>query len=196
MKETIKTRFQLKEWLSYEHKNYGNVSGLRYFFSLGEPAILWKHQKRLRETEYLINSGHKFLALFSRIRLDRIQNRYGIHIPLNCCGKGLKLMHVGPIIVNDHAILGNDCCLHVNVGIVAGGSNGGTPVIGNYVVIGYGAVVLGQTYVADGVAVGANAVVNKDVLEPNIAVAGIPAKKISNHGRSYWAKYGKTVPMS
>ena len=47
-------------------------------------------------------------------------------------------------------------------------------------------VVLGNVTVADNVAIGANAVVNRDVLEENIAVAGVPAKKISNNGAIAW----------
>ena len=68
-----------------------------------------------------------------------------------------------------------------------GGNNGYAPVLGDNIVVGYGAVILGNTHVANGVAIGANAVVNKDVLEENIAVAGVPARKISNNGRNTWA---------
>lgn len=42
--------------------------------------------------------------------------------------------------------------------------------------------------VADNVAIGANAVVCTDIVEENIAVAGVPAKKISSHGRLEWNK--------
>lgn len=38
-------------------------------------------------------------------------------------------------------------------------------------------VFLGGVYIVNGVALGANAVVNKEIMEPNIAVAGVPAKK-------------------
>ena len=61
------------------------------------------------------------------------------------------------------------------------------PKIGNNVVIGVGAVVLGDIHIADGIAIGANAVVNKSFGEPSIAIAGVPAKKISNNGRLTWA---------
>ena len=36
-------------------------------------------------------------------------------------------------------------------------------------------------FIADYVAIGANAVVNKDVTEETVAVAGVPAKKISDN---------------
>lgn len=54
--------------------------------------------------------------------------------------------------------------------------------------VGVGAIILGDVTIADGVAIGANAVVNKSVTEENIAVAGVSAKKISNNGRAEWNK--------
>ena len=190
-KIVIKTKEQLKEWLSYEHQVYGNVSGLRLFCGLGEQAILWKHQKLLRKAEYYTNANKKLLSLLFRIRLNKVQTKYAMHVPLNCCGKGFKIMHVGPILINEKAIIGHDCVVHMNVAIVAGGTDDYAPVLGNNIVVGYGAVILGNTMIADGVAIGANAVVNRDVLEQGIAVAGVPSKKISEHGRSYWAKSDK-----
>lgn len=62
------------------------------------------------------------------------------------------------------------------------------PTLDDGVIVGVGAVVLGGIYVAKNVAIGANAVVNKDITEENIAVAGVPAKKISNNGRLEWNK--------
>ena len=55
------------------------------------------------------------------------------------------------------------------------------PKIGNNVFIAAGAKVLGGIRIADGVCIGANAVVIKDILEPNITVGGIPARKISDN---------------
>ena len=42
--------------------------------------------------------------------------------------------------------------------------------------------------VAKGIAIGANAVVNKSIEEEYIAVAGVPAKKVSNNGSNKWGK--------
>ena len=58
---------------------------------------------------------------------------------------------------------------------------GGAPSIGNNVFLGSGCKVIGKVTIADDCAVGANAVVVKDVLEKGITVAGVPAKKISNN---------------
>lgn len=54
--------------------------------------------------------------------------------------------------------------------------------MGNNVYIGPGAKLFGRIEIADGIAIGANAVVNKSFLENNISIAGIPAKKIGNMG--------------
>lgn len=95
-------------------------------------------------------------------------------------------MHLGPILINANVQIGEDCSLHINTAFVAGGTNSGVPTLGNNIVVGVGATILGNTHIADGVAIGANAVVNRDVLEPDIAVAGVPAKKISNNGNKNW----------
>lgn len=46
------------------------------------------------------------------------------------------------------------------------------PIIGNNVEVGFGAVIIGK------VKIGANSVVTNSFIEPNITIAGVPAKKI------------------
>lgn len=183
----IQSKSDLKEFLEKE-LSYYSKNPIVNFLKFGEGAILRHHQLLLRRTEYFVNTGKKIRALLYRIRLSRWQNKYAIHIPINCCGKGLRIMHVGPILINLKATLGENVALHINTSIVAGGNTSFAPAIGNGVVIGVGAVVLGGITLADNIAVGANAVVNKDFLEENIAIAGVPAKKISDNGRTSWAK--------
>ena len=62
----------------------------------------------------------------------------------------------------------------------ATGGNSLSPIVGNNVFIGTGAKLIGGITVADGVSIAANAVVVKDILEPNTTWGG-PAKKLSNH---------------
>lgn len=64
----------------------------------------------------------------------------------------------------------------------------GIPVLKDGVVLGIGSVVLGDIIVEENVAVGANAVVNKSVLQKNVTIAGVPAKIVSKHGRLDWNK--------
>lgn len=109
--------------------------------------------------------------------------KFGWTIPINTCGKGLNIAHTGTIVINGCVCVGDYCRIHtcVNIGTAAGFS-GKAPHIGNYVYIGPGAKIFGDIVIADGIAIGANAVVNNDFIEPNITIAGIPAKKISNKG--------------
>lgn len=182
----IKTRAELKDWIAYEKKRANARDGLYYLLQVRENEILYRHVRLLRYTEFHKNSGHKIRFMISFFRLLRIQNRYSIHVPLNACGRGFKIMHLGPVLINGTAQIGEDCTMHVNTGLVAGGVSNDAPVIGNRVVVGIGAIVLGGITVADGVAIGANAVVSRDVIEQDITVAGAPAKKISDHGTALW----------
>lgn len=183
----IKTKEQLKDWLDYEMAGYGGAK-LSDVLMLTEGAILRRHQQFLRKGEYHANTGHRLRSIYYRFRVKRIQNRYCLHIARNCCGRGLRILHLGPILMNGHITVGENCSIHINTSIVAGGSNNGVPTVGDNVSIGVGAVILGDVYVADGIAIGANAVVNKSFTEPNIAIAGVPARKISDNGSNTWGQ--------
>lgn len=195
IEKTLRNKQQLKEWLAYEKKKYkiGNgVSDLIFgFLQLGQRYVLFRHQKLLRKTEYYTNTKKKIRATLYRFMLLKMQYKYAMHVPLNCCSKGFVIIHIGPLLINDKTSFGEDCSVHVNTMFVAGGTNDGAPQIGNHVVVGVGAVVLGPVKIADYVAIGANAVVNKDVTEENVAVAGVPAKVISKNGTKEWNKKDK-----
>ena len=63
------------------------------------------------------------------------------------------------------------------------------PRIGNNVFIGPGAVIVGDIEIADGIAIGANLYVAESFEEPNITIAGCPARKISDKGSKYlWCR--------
>lgn len=95
-------------------------------------------------------------------------------------GKGTKFWHRGiGCTVHYNAKIGRDCRILPNVMIgskFAGGvPDVRTPVIGNNVFIGTGAVIVGNITIGDNAIIGANAVVTKDVPDNHYAV-GIPAK--------------------
>ena len=140
----------------------------------------------LRKCEFYKNTNKKILYLFALRKLNKYRNRYGLHIPLNVFEKGLKIAHLGPILVNGKAKVGKDCSIHINTAIVAKGNSDGVPVIGDNCVIGVSSVILGEIKISDGIAIGANSLVNKSFEENNITIAGIPAKKISESGRETW----------
>lgn len=126
-------------------------------------------------------------------RLHRQSCLLGFTIPLNVCGPGLAIVHRGTIVISAAARLGANCRIHagVNIGKQAGTAHG-APQIGNNVYIGPGAKVFGGITIADNVAIGANAVVNKSIIESGITVAGVPAKKVSDRGSQGYLFYGET----
>jgi len=149
---------------------------------------IWKFQRLLRKTEYLKNTirtkiSFKYIRFrFLSFKLSRLGRLLGFSIPLNTCGPGLSIAHRGTLVINDGVRLGANVRLHVCVNI---GTNAGSklsPMIGNNVYIGPGAKIFGDIHIADGIAIGANSVVNKSFLERNISIAGIPARKISDKG--------------
>jgi serine O-acetyltransferase len=107
----------------------------------------------------------------------------GFIIEPNCFEAGLSISHPGPIIVNPLVRVGYNCRIHpcTSIGTKAGYKDK-VPHIGNNVYIGPGVKIFGDITIADGIAIGANSVVNKSFTEENITIAGVPARKISNKG--------------
>lgn len=184
--ERIKSKKQLKDWIRYETVLRGGTCLLKEFFEIGERAIINKLLKRLRKTEYYFNTGKKLRYFISKLRLSKIMNKYSMHVAMNCCARGLSFVHVGPILMNGNCVVGRDCVFHINTALVASGPYDEAPVLGDGVVLGIGAVVVGGIKVANNVAVGANSVVCKSIDEENVAVAGAPAKIVSKNGALTW----------
>jgi serine O-acetyltransferase len=107
----------------------------------------------------------------------------GISIPVEASiGKGLRIYHFGGIIIHPQAVVGENCTLYHGVTLGDLGVRGGAPRIGNRVVIGAGAKVIGAIEVGDDSRIGANAVVVNAVPPGHIAV-GVPAvaRPTENH---------------
>lgn len=149
---------------------------------------VWRYQRCLRKAEYLLNCGQgpwgKVRYLWARRNLKRAGLKIGVSLPMNAFGPGLSIAHPGTIVVNSNARVGANCRLHVCVNIGASGGKPEAPQIGNNVYIGPGAKIFGGIDIADGVAIGANAVVNRSVETSNVTAAGVPAKVISDQGSS------------
>ena len=122
--------------------------------------------------------------------LRRIQLKYRMQIPENVFAKGLHVVHLAPVIVNAGASCGENIQLFPYTGIVASRKatrdDSDAPTLGNGCALSIGAVVTGKVELANNIVVGANAVVNRSFDEPDIAIAGTPARKVSNNGRSVW----------
>ncbi|WP_276311151.1 serine O-acetyltransferase [Paenibacillus nanensis] len=153
----------------------------RQFFFAGYHFMFW-----LRLCSYLKQKGKLcrplyFLAL---VILQRYKYKYGIGIsPSTKIGKGFYIGHFGGIVVNSNATIGENCVIMqgVTIGASNRGATKGVPTIGNNVYIGAGAKIIGNVRVGNYAAIGANAVVTKDVPD-HAVVGGIPAKIISLEG--------------
>lgn len=126
-----------------------------------------------RLAHFLYNINLKFLARFLS-QIARFFTGIEIH-PGAKIGRRLFIDHGMGIVVGETAQIGNDCTIYhaVTLGGVGTEKKKRHPTIGNNVMIGCGAKVLGAIIIGDNVKIGANAVVLKDILSDN-TVVGIP----------------------
>ncbi len=172
----IENKRDLKKFIN-EELNFLKHKWIVYIpIDYNEGQIVAKYLRRLRISEYHCNCKHKFRKKISLIMLERMQCRYGIHIPINTFDMGLSIAHIGTIVVNTKARIGKNCRIHV--GVVIGDSKGDVPIIGDNVYLGPGAKVFGGVHIASNIKIGANAVVNKSCETEGAVLVGIPAKNV------------------
>ncbi len=133
--------------------------------------------------------GHVFyrMKMFFPARMLSQLARFttGIEIhPGAKIGKRFFIDHGLGVVIGETAIIGDDVLLYQGstlggTGIVKGKRH---PTIGNNVVIGAGAKVLGNIVIGDNSYIGANAVVIKDV-PPNSTVVGVPGRITKQDGK-------------
>jgi serine O-acetyltransferase len=157
------------------------------------PDLVWEFQKRLRKLEYYKNCRKDIFSrlywMFLYKRYHNLSYKLGFQIFPNSIGPGLKLHHYPQIIIHMDAVLGEDCQIFQGVTIGKDLESIKCPRLGNNVIVGAGAKVLGDIDIADNIFIGANAVVTKSFTEPGISIAGIPAKKVSQTGSLPYANH-------
>ncbi len=119
--------------------------------------------------------GHKCLFL-ARWVSQRAKRRTGVEIhPAAKIGRRLVIDHGTGIVIGATAEIGDDCLLYQ--GVTLGGTGAARekrhPTLGNNVMVGCGAKVLGPFKVGDNVKIAANSVVLREVPD-NCTVVGIP----------------------
>ena len=130
-----------------------------------------------RISHYLYINKLFFLArLISQI--SRFFTGIEIH-PGAKIGRGLVIDHGMGVVIGETAEIGDNVLLYHGVTLGGTGKDKGKrhPTVGNNVVIGAGAKVLGPIYIGSNSKIGANSVVLNNVPEGATAV-GIPAKNI------------------
>jgi serine O-acetyltransferase len=165
---------------------YGDGVSLRslcdhYWRTPGFRYSVWLRAYRLASSW---RCGRWGLRQFISWRHRKLSVHFGISIPVDTLvGPGLYIGHFGGIVVHHDVRIGANCNLsqEVTIGLASRGDRFGCPTIGNNVYIGPGAKIFGRITIGDRAAIGANAVVTKDVADGAVMV-GVPAKIVSYAG--------------
>jgi len=149
-------------------------STLEVIFAYPGVHAIWGH----RISHWLWNRGARVPAR-TLSELTRILTGVDIH-PGATLGPGLFIDHATGVVIGETAEVGEDVMIYH--GVTLGGSGRDTgkrhPTIGDRVVIGAGAKVLGAIKIGDDSRIGANAVVVKEV-PASAVVVGVPGQIIS-----------------
>lgn len=129
--------------------------------ALAYPGVhaIWGH----RVSHVLWNLGFKLIA---RVHSNFIRSTTGIEIhPAAKIGRRFFIDHGMGVVIGQSAIIGDDVMIYHDVTLGAKGFESGKrhPTIGNDVVIGAGARVLGNITVGEGCRISANSVITKDL---------------------------------
>lgn len=130
-----------------------------------------------RMAHALLNEGRDLIAFHLQNRSSEL---FGVDInPAAKIGCGVMLDHATGFVMGETAVVGDDCS--ILQGVTLGGTGKADedrhPKIGNRVLIGANASVLGNIRIGDGAKIAAGSVVLKPVDE-NCTVAGVPAKPV------------------
>ena len=135
-----------------------------------------------RKAHWCYEHGLKFMA---RLISQRSRHRTGIEIhPGAKIGKRLVIDHGMGIVIGETAEIGDDCLLYQGVTLGGTGKDKGKrhPTLGNNVLVGSGAKVLGPFTVGDNARIAAGAVVLSEV-PANATAVGVPARIVRMAGK-------------
>lgn len=147
-----------------------------YFLYSGYKAV-----RSYRKANWCFRHNLKFLARFIS---QRCRHKTGIEIhPGATIGKGLFIDHGMGVVIGETTIIGDNCTIYQNVTLGGTGKEHGKrhPTLGNNVLVGAGAKVLGPFTVGDNARIAAGAVVLNEVPANSTAV-GVPAKIVKING--------------
>lgn len=181
----IKNKEDYKFYLEADRKARNYSKKILYIGNRKE-IPLYNFQRLMRKVEYYNNCKNgifnKLILLILKYRYKSLSIKYGFSIPINTFGPGLCIAHRGTIVINGASKIGKNCRINIDVNIgTQMGENGKAPTIGDNCFIGPSAKLFGNIKIGDNVAIGANAVVNKDFGD-NVTIAGVPAKVVSENG--------------
>lgn len=148
--------------------------------SLALPYLNFKGFQALqsfRVAHWLWNQERRPLALYLQ---SRISEAFDVDIhPAAVIGKGILIDHGTGVVIGETAVVGDDVSMLHAVTLGGTGKESGDrhPKVGNGVLIGAGAKILGNIRIGDGSKIAAGSIVLNEV-PPHSTVAGIPAKVV------------------
>ena len=151
---------------------------------LMQPMLFFKGYQALqayRIGHWLWDQGRRDMAYFVQMRCSEV---FGVDIhPAARMGTGVMIDHAHSIVIGETAVVGNDVSMLHSVTLGGTGKEDGDrhPKIGNGVMIGAGAKVLGNIHVGHNSRIAAGSVVLMDI-PPCKTVAGVPARIVGDAG--------------
>lgn len=148
-----------------------------FFLYPGLHAVMWH-----RVSHFLFKHNLKFAAR-AVSQLTRFFTGIEIH-PGAEIGKGLMIDHGMGVVIGETAVVGDNCTIYQGVTLGGTGKETGKrhPTLGNNVVVGSGAKVLGPFHVGDNSKIAAGAVVLSEV-PPDSTCVGVPARVVKQDGK-------------
>jgi serine O-acetyltransferase len=148
-----------------------------------QPILFFKGFQAIqayRIGHYLWAQGRKDMAYFVQMRVSEV---FGVDIhPAARIGRGIMIDHAHSIVIGETAVVGDNVSMLHSVTLGGTGKEDGDrhPKIGNGVLIGAGAKVLGNIEIGHCTRIAAGSVVLHDA--PCKTVAGVPARVVGEAG--------------
>lgn len=163
---------------AYQSRDPAARSKLEIFLLYsGFHAVFW-----YRLSHWLFLHNRFFLARLVS-QLTKFFTGIEIH-PGATIGRGLVIDHGSGVVIGETTVIGDDCTLYQGVTLGGTGKDTGKrhPTLGNNVLVGSGAKVLGPFQVGDNSKIASNAVVLKEI-PPDSTAVGVPAKVVRQGGK-------------
>lgn len=171
---------------------------------------IYRNDPAAKNIEFLLYPGfhaitfHRFNHLLYNLHIPFIPRLFsqlvrfftGLEIhPGAKIGKGFFVDHGAGVVIGETTEIGRNCVLFHNVTLGGTGKHTGKrhPTLGNNVLIGTGAILLGPITVGDNVKIGANSFVVMRDVPSNCTVGGTPAKIIKRDERLVDEELPKTI---
>lgn len=149
-----------------------------------EILLLYPGLKAIRLHRLAYKFYNKNMFFVARWLSQRASKKTGVEIhPAVKVGKRFFIDHGTGVVIGETAVIGDDVTIYQGVTLGGTGKDTGKrhPTIGNNVMIGAGAKVLGPLVIGDNSRIAAGAVVLNDI-PPNSTAVGVPARVVKKDG--------------